>query len=151
MRGPCLYPLRVGLKFIRWGRVASRVGLAAALGATLVLPSRLDVQAERVGPIAALPLGVCPIPEDEAPGDTFVADMDGGMGSGPFLPKRFPKDWRAEPCPKDPRVRVIADEDGNRRCFIAFGSPPCGVGFEHNGECVMAGGTAKAEPRSIQR
>lgn len=77
--------------------------------------------------------------------ETGLVDLDAGP-SRP-LPAVFPDEWRREPCPSGVEIRVIRGA-----CFVATkGRPPCSVGFEHNGECVLPGAKAKPFPSSIQR
>lgn len=67
---------------------------------------------------------------------------------GPRLPAREdnPDDWRRAPCPKDLHVRTVQDV-----CFLAYGKPPCGVGYEHGGECVIPIAKGKPLPAAIRR
>lgn len=85
-------------------------------------------------------------------GEPILVDVDSGswrpLQSGQRLPAPddAPSDWRREPCPRDPRVRTI---DG--LCFLAYGKPPCGVGYENRGECVVPVAKGKPLPSSIRR
>lgn len=147
---PCLGPLTLKEQMQLIARLAvsrrrARLACTVAVAALLLGPSAVH-RARHHSPATFAAVAPCPEPAPD-----FMADLDGGVGQGPFLPKKFPRDWRREPCPKDPRVRVISDEDGEKRCFLAFGKPPCGVGFEHNGECVVVGGTGKGTPSSLGR
>lgn len=81
-----------------------------------------------------------------------LADVDSGTAGNSFAgrqlpaPEETPSDWRREPCPKDPRVRVVQE-----RCFLAYGTPPCGVGYEHGSECLIPIAKGKPFPASIRR
>jgi hypothetical protein len=87
-----------------------------------------------------------PEPLDETTADIH-ADPGGDLLAGKRLPEReedMPKHWLRAPCPKGPRVRTIRSA-----CFVAYGKPPCEVGFEERGECVIAINKGQKVPASI--
>lgn len=139
----CKHPLRVGLRFLAWRRVALRVGFAMALGATLVLPARLEPSMGQPEDLAAK-VAPCPEPQEEVTAD--VGSSDGGIARGNKLPERFPDEWMKAPCPEGQNMRTVRG-----RCFIATGQkPPCSMGHENDGECLLALTGAKQTPNSIQ-
>lgn len=124
-------------------RRAHRYAAAIGLGVLLLGPSRLATN-------GAPALEECP-PESEA---SSVVDIDaenprGGLSAGATLPdsaKDMPKHWKREPCPRDPRTRVV---DGV--CFISIGPPPCPIGYEHNRECLEPVPVGKPRPSALGR
>jgi hypothetical protein len=66
------------------------------------------------------------------------------------LPERdedVPKDWMRAPCPRDPSIRTHAGA-----CFaVLAGKPPCTVGVELKGECVLPVNKGQRFPSSIAR
>ncbi|HZH79572.1 MAG TPA: hypothetical protein VEY88_26355 [Archangium sp.] len=78
-----------------------------------------------------------------AEGTVMVASIDERI---PARPEDVPPEWMRAPCPKRPRVRTI-----QTACFIAVGPPPCDVGIEHAGECVVPIAKGQQFPSSINR
>jgi hypothetical protein len=88
----------------------------------------------------------------QTPQVPLLADAHGRSAVELFMGERIPpaeaipSDWSRPPCPKDPRVRTVQG-----LCFLAYGKPPCGVGYEHEGECLIPIAKGKPLPAAILR
>jgi hypothetical protein len=141
---PCLGPLtrREQWRLLVHAR-ALRVAVAVLLGFALLNPAPQPTPAPP--PVDVLAIGQCPAPDGEVTAD--VGSPDGGVARGGRLPERFPDEWMKAPCPEGQNMRTVRG-----RCFVSTGQPPpCSIGHEHHGECLLALTGAKPTPNAIQR
>lgn len=108
-----------------------RIGAAAALGLLLVTPAR----APTMPPTAvAVPAVVHLGPDDSA------------LSAGK-LPDTFPDDWRRPPCPKAKSIVRVREA-----CFAVLAEkPPCELGYEDAGMCLMPIAKMQRTPSTIGR
>jgi hypothetical protein len=134
---PCFGPLTTGEQLdivrrsARW-RACSRVGVAVLLAVALVSPTRLAATQQA--------------PEMAPPGLVSLGPDDSALGAG-TLPDTFPPGWRRPPCPKAKSVVRVREA-----CFAVLAEkPPCDLGYEDVGRCLMPLAKMERTPRSIGR
>lgn len=164
---PCLGPLtlRQQLRLIRslmaanaratffeasaatWRR---RTGWASAVAAGFLLvgPAALTHEQEALSEVVAGPpvvaLGQCPTSPEGVTAN--VGSPDGGIARGGKLPAKIPETWMRAPCPEGQNMRTIRGH-----CFVATGQrPPCSMGHEESGECLLALTGAQPTPNSFE-
>lgn len=139
---PCLGPISLAEQFRLLFRLPrARVGLAVALGLTLLHPTATGAPPPE--PVDVLAIGQCPV-EENAPAVAMV-DMSADGGVSRALPSEMPPEWRRAPCPPSPTRRTVKG-----RCFSLLAEkPPCVDGYEAGGECLAPMFAAKVIPNTI--